>query len=247
VKINRNEEDATLAFVPTGTSEVEVVTAILAIVTPGEKLSYAGRNDATETEKFSIELYAGATKEPSSETSGNVTVVGIAHVGGVRLDLRGDTDDDDLEVRRLRDTCYFGSGGLIFLGETEVDGRKALLITAAKCKLCEGNMLGLGECEWKTCNACKDKCEHVYIRGLVHGGGAGGVGMGEYCEKCGRCKPLDEGERPKSQIEHHLAVERELGVHVMYKEGPLTTPTEVVQAARLVRGYRRSRARAQTS
>jgi hypothetical protein len=247
MRIIRNNEQSTLTLVPTEESQAATVAAMLEVLKPGDKLDYGGRRDATDTEKFAIHLYAGSRRERQTTTSGNITFTGDVHVGGVHLTLQGDSDDDGLEVRRLRDTCYWGTGGLIFFDAVEVEGVNSLLVTAAQCKLCGGNMLSWHECHWKMCSACKDKCEHVYSRGMIVGGDAGTMGMGERCEKCGRGKPLEEGERPKTQIEHHLAVSRELGVHVEYKNGPVATPQQAVQLARLVRRHRRSRSRAQAT
>jgi len=106
----------------------------------------------------------------------------------------------------------------------------------------------MGECEWKTCNACKDKCEHVYEPGLVHGGNAGMMAPGEFCGKCGRGKPEDPGVRQKTKIENELAVERELGIKVIYKNLPGGMgPNDVVQYERFKRRLLKARARTATA
>ena len=154
----------------------------------------------------SIFMLVGVSEEERSDTSGNVTVHRTVHVDSVKLILIGTTEEDKHEVGRIRDACYFGSGGLIFIGETEVDGKKAIITTAKRCKHCGSGMIRYFDCERSTCDACAAKCEHNYVRGAIHGGGTD-IGVGEFCDKCGRGKPKAEDEREKSVIEHHLAVE----------------------------------------
>ena len=244
MKIIRDKQLATLTFVPVESAEEQIVASIVAMLKPEDKLSYGGRERDGDDDKFCIiHLHAGAREETQSKTEGNITVTRDVHVGGVKLTLVGTTEEDKHEVGRIRDMCYFGSGGLIFIGETEVDGKKTIVTTGLRCRHCGAGMIRYSDCEWKTCDACAAKCEHNYVRGMIHGGGVGDMGVGEYCDKCGRGKPKAEGEREKSKIEHHLAVEKELGVNVIYKDGPPVTPRQAVEVNRLVRRHSKSRRR----
>lgn len=204
MRVIRDEKLATYTLVPIEQEEEQILASIAATIQTGDKLSYGGRGRDGEDDKFcTVHL----------------------HIGGVELVLGGSTEDDKYEVNGIRNTCYFGSGGLIFLGVVEVDGKKAIVTTAKYCKQCGGAMINCFACEWGICDACAAKCEHLYERGSIHGPKID-IGMGEFCGLCGRGKPKAEGEREKSQLEHHLAVERELGVKVIYKNTPLT-PSQI--------------------
>lgn len=243
MRIICDQAGGTLTFVPVEPDEERVIASIAAILKPEDTLSYGGRGQDGDGDKFcTVHLHAGASRETQSKTEGNVTVTRNVHVGGVELMLRGSTEDDKYEVNGIRNACYLGSGKPIFLGETTVDGRKAITVTMGRCKHCGAGMINSSACEWGTCDACVAKCEHSYVRGFIHGGGTD-IGVGEYCNKCGRGKPRAEGERKKSQIEHHLAVERELGVTVLYKDGFPRTPREVVEVGRLARRYDKAQSR----
>lgn len=244
MKIIRDKQLATLTFVPVEVDEEQVIASIAAMLKPEDKLSYGGRGRDGDDDKFcTVHLHAGGREEKRSETSGNVTMHRTVHVDSVELVLRGSTEEDKHEVGCIRDTCYFGSGGLIFIGKTEVDGKKAIITTAKRCKHCGAGMIRYSDCEWSTCDTCAAKCEHNYVRGAIHGGGTD-IGAGEFCDKCGRGKPKAEGEREKSIIEHHLAAEKELGVNVLYKDGFPGTTRQAVEVGRLARRYNKSRRRA---
>ena len=75
-------------------------------------------------------------------------------------------------------------------------------------------MIGIRACEWGVCNLCAAKCEHEYIRGPIRGGGTD-IGVGDFCEKCGQGRPLDQGELPKTVAEHHQAAKEELGLIIL--------------------------------
>lgn len=244
MKIIRDKQLATLTFVPIETDEEQIIASIIATLKPEDKLSYGGRGSDGEGDKFcTVNLHAGGREEEKVETQGNVTFHSTVHVDSVKLVLRGSTEDDKHEVNRIRDTCYFGSGGLIFIGETELDGKKSIITTAKRCKHCGAGMIRYSDCEWSTCDACAAKCEHNYVRGAIHGGGTD-IGVGEFCDKCGRGKPKAEGEREKTVIEHHLAAEKEGVVDLLiYKNGPPTTPRQAVEMNRLVRRHSKSRRR----
>jgi hypothetical protein len=241
MKIIRDRQLATFTFVPVEADEEQVIASIAAMLKPEGKLSYGGRGRDGDDDKFcTVHLHAGGREEKRSETSGNVTMHHTVHVDSVELILRGSTDEDKREVNCIRDTCYFGSDGLIFVGETEVDGKKSIIITAKRCKHCGAGMIRYSDCDWSTCDACAAKCEHNYVRGAVRGGGTD-IGVGMFCNKCGRGKPKAEGEREKSVIEHHLAAEKELGMTVLYSGEFPGTPRQAVELARLARSYNKSR------
>ncbi|MBI4088035.1 hypothetical protein HY418_01475 [Candidatus Kaiserbacteria bacterium] len=243
MKIIRDKQLATLTLVPVEADEEQVIASITAMLKPEDKLSYGGRGRDGDDDKFcTVHLHAGGRVEGKRETQGNVTTIRTVHVDSVELVLRGSTEEDKHEVGRIRDTCYFGSGGLIFIGETEVDGKKSIITTAKRCKHCGAGMIRWSNCEWGTCDACAAKCEHNYVRGAIHGGGTD-IGVSEFCNKCGRVKPKSEGEREKSRLEHHLAAEREVGINVLYKDGPSVTPRQAVEVGRLARRYDKSRRR----
>lgn len=245
MKVVKDSQAATLTLVPVEAGEAEVLASMLATLKPEDKLVYGGREKDGEGDKFcKIHLHVGSHKEERTEVRGKITIRCTLNVGGVELVLCGSTEEDKQEVGRIRDTCYFGSGGLIFLGEAEVDGKRVMVTTAKRCKHCQAGMIRHTECEWSTCDACAGKCEHNYVRGAIHGGGTD-IGMGEFCDKCGRGKPKTKGEREKSVLEHHLAAVRENVVdELIYKDGPPNTPEEVVNLNRLVRRYAKSKARA---
>jgi len=226
MRIIRNERLATYTLVPVESEEQQILASIAAVLKPGDKMSYGGRRRDGDGDEFcAVCLHAGAQTEVQSKTEGRITVTQNVHVGGVELVLRGSTEDDKYEVNGIRNTCFFGSSGLIFLGEVEVDGKQAIITTAKYCKFCGGAMISYLACEWSICDACAAKCEHEYKRGPVHGPEID-IGMGEFCRLCGRGKPKAEGEREKSQLEHHLAVEHELGVNLIYKNTSLT-PSQI--------------------
>ncbi len=241
MRIIRDKELSTLTFVPVEANEEQIVASIATMLKTEDKLSYGGRGQDSEDEKFcTVHLHAGGREEPRSETIGNVTVHRTVHVGSIELVLQGTTQEDKREVGRIRDMCFFGSSGLIFIGEADVDGKRAIITTGRRCKHCGAGMICYSDCEWKTCDVCAAKCEHNYVRGMIHGGSVGDMGVGEYCDRCGRGKPKVEGEREKTKIEHHLAIENELGMKVIYKDGPPITPRQAVEVNRLVRRHSKS-------
>jgi hypothetical protein len=244
MKILRDNKLATLTLVPIEATEEQVIASMATMLKAGDKLSYGGRGQDSEDKRFcTVHLHAGGRKEELVKTDRNVTVHRAVHVDSVELVLQGTTEEDKREVGSIRDMCYFGSSGLIFIGETEVDGKKAIVTTGLRCKHCGSGMIRYSDCEWKTCDVCAAKCEHAYVRGMIHGGDVGDMGVGEYCNKCGRSKPRAEGERKKTRIEHHLAVEKELGVKVIYRDGPPETPRQAIEVNRLIRRYGKSRRR----
>lgn len=235
MKIIRNEESQTWTLVPVEDGETEVLTSIVAMLKPEDELSYGGRS-RDDGESCKLHLHVGANREPRIETRGNVTIERTVYVGGVELVLRGSTEEDKNEIWSVRYGAVYS--GLIFLGEIEVDGKKAIIVTAGRCKHCGAALLNP---EWQTCDTCAAKCEHNYVKGAVHGGSTD-IGVGEFCDICGRGKPRPEGEREKSLIEKHLEVEKELGILVSHKVAgiPFVSSQEIVGANRLARRYAKS-------
>lgn len=211
-----------VSLIPVEVGEEEFVASVAANFKHGEKIRYGGRR-SEENEKFvMVRLHV----QPDKSDEGFL--------------VKGSTEDDKYGVNNIRNICYFRTNGLIFLDAIDVDGKKALRLTASYCKHCNAPMATMRECEWVTCDECAAKCEHEYERGMIHGSGLE-MGVGEFCGKCGRGKPPVPGEREKTPIEHQLAVEKELGIKVLYKNGPPTTPREFVKVSRMVRRYRKSK------
>jgi hypothetical protein len=242
MQIIRNEEMAYFTFAPTDEEEVAVLQSVIALAKPKDRIKYGGRSGGDDGVPFMIFLHVDSQTEEVKEVEGNVTLTSYRRVGGVKLVLRGTTEADDAEVRRIRDAIYFGAGGAIFLGSCEVDGKTAIMVTLSHCKLCNAPMIDLSSCEWKTCKACAAKCGHQYERGAVHGGSAGDIGMGEFCNLCGRGKPEPESMRTKGWVERGLEVERELGMMILDKSTG-ARPKQVARVQRVVRNLSRARAR----
>jgi hypothetical protein len=241
MKIIRNEEVASFTFVPVEEGEAEILDSIIAIAKPEDKMEYGGRN--SDDKSYVVYLHVGSHAEKRTEINGNVTAHWEEEVGGIKLELRGSTENDQREVRLIRDVCYFGSGGLILVGSYDLDGKRVVVTTAKRCKLCRAGMIDFGSCEWGVCGTCAGKCELHYVLGVVHGGSAGNIGMGEFCEICGRSKSEAKDERKKEQVERELEVQRETWAQVMYTNGPFQTPQHAVDFNRLVRRYRKALSR----
>jgi hypothetical protein len=193
------------------------------VTTSGERIGYGGfQREDDDSGVGIVHLHAGSTREERVRTEGSVTFHRWEHVGGVHLALEGTTDEDKKAIARIRRICFF-SGGLIFLGKYQVHGTSVLTVTGTYCKKCSAPIIDSGRCEWKTCAACVATCTHQYVRGAIHGGGLD-IGVGEFCGICGIGKPEDENAPQRSLLEHHLAVERELGVNLFYRDGPFPTP-----------------------
>lgn len=186
MKIILDEGEKTFKFVPVEPGEAEIVSVLMEAAKPGDQLRYSGR------EAYSLKFSVGGTWEEEATTQGNLTIRRQVHKGGMQFDLQVSTPEDESHVRRIRDCCYFGSGGLIFLGTDDVDGKKALVVTVGLCKRCHAWMITLTECEWEVCDACAALCSHEYKEGYVHGGRAACLGLGEFCGECGRSNPAVE-------------------------------------------------------
>ncbi len=239
MKIIRNEELATWTLVPVEEGEAETLASVVAMLKPEDRFGYGGmRHGGEDGKSCLVYLHVGAERREKKEiVSEHLTFITHPYEGGIELVLGGSTEEDKKEMWGIRYGCCYG-GGLIFLGETEIDGKKAIITTAGCCKHCGAALL---EPEWKTCDTCAAKCEHDYVKGAVHGGGMD-IGVGEFCDKCGRSKPRSDGEREKTVIENHLEVEKELGIPVFHKVGdiPFVSSQEIVKVNRLARRYAKS-------
>ena len=212
MKIVTDAENGTWTFVPKRMREEIVIHAIAEILKPGDKIAYGGRSGIGD--KLKLYLYSGSKEIRKTTKKGNVSFTESAFIQGRKLILRGSNRNDRDEVCAIRDVIYFGSGGLIYLGQTEIDGVLSIIVTGTKCKHCENNTISLGECHWKTCKSCCAKCEHHYIRSTVIGTGFG-IAMGEFCDICGDTKPWTDEQNAMSNYERHREVEFELGVIVI--------------------------------
>jgi hypothetical protein len=239
VKIVNNEGQGTFTLVPNTILEQKTLLSMTGLLKPEDKFSYLGRNNDTKG-FYAVSLGVGGHYEERTQTNGRSTAKWHEYVGGVKLKLRGSTRKDKFTINGIRNKCFFGRCSPIYLGKIEVEGKLSTIITLKRCKHCGANMVDDG-CEWGVCEACVSKCEHEYVKGFVHGG-AIDIGAGEYCKKCGRGKPKTPDEREKTLIEHHLAVEKDLGARVLYKDGPAHTPKELVKVARLSRRLAKSKA-----
>lgn len=202
--IIRNDEKATWTLVPTTSDEERTRASVASFLSVGDKMQYHGRGtDPDDENAITVRFNAGGKYE--RVTKGNST--NPDYVGGVTFHLIGTTPEDKDELGYVRDTCYVGSGGLILVEQSEVDGTPALVFTAKHCKLCGAPMIKMGRCEWETCDACSDKCEHELETGAIHGGGID-LGLGQFCGKCGIAKPKSDDEPEKSPLAHALAFQR---------------------------------------
>lgn len=194
MRIVRDDQLATWTLCPSDTEEEEGVRKALALLSPGVRLTYAGRaRDPLDPEICIVKLHVGGQLEKKLTTEGCITIAEQVFVGGIPLDLRGETAQDQQEVRHIRNTCYFGAGGLIFLGTIDVSGRPCLICTAMYCQRCGAAMIDSLACEWSTCSACAAVCDHAYIHGRIHSNGVD-IGMGEFCQICGRSKSKEPHE-----------------------------------------------------
>ena len=221
--ITRDDEAATWTFIATNNAEGSALADVATNLSIGEKLAYNGRN---ESDPARLLLHFNAGGRGEWVTRGNVTL--YEYIGGSEVELVGTSDEDNDEVGSIRDTCFFGSSGLILLKPTEVDGKPALVFTAEHCKLCNAPIIKMGRCEWSTCDACVEKCDHQYDRMPVHGGGIE-IGVGKGCQICGFVPP-DASDDAKTPLQHAVDAEVELGIPV-YAIGTGMTARELATAA----------------
>lgn len=239
MRIIRDEKSKTITLLPMEIEEAETLKLIAEKGKPGEQLRYGGCSSDDPEYKFCIVyLYFGSERKDvvKEETANFKLVHRGANVGGIQFALRGTTEQDKYEINGIRNTCYFGSGGLIYLGKVEVDGKVGIVCTAKYCSKCGATMLGRLECEWNICDDCAKKCRHAYERGAIFGPGVD-IGMGEFCGKCGRARKRGgtvKKDRAKSTTEQHVAVQKELGIPIIYKNTFLT-PDQLLYLEKLAK------------
>lgn len=225
VKIIRDETLATLTFVPVERNEKRWLSLLIKTLKVGDLIKYDGREDDRDDHRFcDIHLRFGKwSKKKEAERLRNDGSYSWSNVvDGYKLKLSGSTEQDRYKVNDIRNgACYVGQ--LIFLGEVEVDGQRAIVLTIFYCPHCGVAIIDSCSCEWRTCNVCAAKCEHNWVEGLVKGGGIpGGHGVGKFCDKCGRGKMPTRRQKKMSQAEHAIEIERKLGFKTIYKNTPLT-------------------------
>ena len=242
MKITRDESVATYTITPVDGKEEEKITAAVGFLKPGDRFIHRGRRYDEESHRTTTLILqaGGESKWESRKESEWVTITEMVYVGGIEIEFQTAEGGEEM-LGQIAMTSYY-SGGLVFLGVTEVYGKKSLTVTGTYCKNCGAAIVDSGRCEWGICEACVQKCEHDYKVGAIHGARVD-IGVGEFCGKCGRGKPRPEGEREKNLIEHHLAAQRELGVYVFYPNKSPCTPEGQVKAARLFRRWVRSKER----
>lgn len=202
VHITRNDEKGIWSLVPATSNEAETLSSVANFLPVGTKMSYMGREtDPDDGNALALSFNAGG--KGSRVTKGSAT--SIDYVGGVSFTLVGTTPEDKEELKGMRDTCYMASSGLILIEILRASrAQPGLLFTAEFCKHCNAPMIKMGRCEWKTCDACVDKCDHDWKTGAIHGGGID-IGVGEACRYCGIRKPKSDNEPEKSPLAHALA------------------------------------------
>lgn len=173
MKVLIDRQAGLVRFVPVEQEEEQEVAAILEKIVPGGFIKYGGRSTGDDG---SIVLFFRIEREKV-------------------LTLRGSTKEDKKAVGSIRDTCYFSSSKLTLVCKEEIDGKSSLVLTAQHCKQCQSPMIDMPSCEWGICAACAEKCEHKFVPGPVHGGKVGSLGLGEFCDRCGRGKPDGEVEK----------------------------------------------------
>ncbi len=111
-----------------------------------------------------------------------------------RFRLIASSDKDEPVIREIRDAIFFGGHGLYVVGVHDAAGT-TLDMCVNFCKHCGAPLVRRGRVEWNTCKACVAKCKHAYTHGVVHGGVAGQLGNGVFCEKCGCGHPNKKPRR----------------------------------------------------
>jgi hypothetical protein len=231
MKVIRDNKRKVFILVPVENEEQKTFAKLVSAMNKGDVFEYGGRED--DGRHCKIFLHFGAKTKNRVKRDGCVTVRDSVLTGGVRVVVQGTNDDDKSEVGGLRDVCYFGGCSPIFMGPVKVQEEAGIAITLKLCKHCQAPMIGLVECEWSVCDACAKKCQHEYEKGIVHGGPAGTGAIGQFCGKCGRGKP-NSVDTKKSDAEHKVAIEEELGISWIYTD-TILTPRQIATQERVAR------------
>lgn len=159
-----------IVLTPTDAAEGNCLRALIA-GGAGSSLRYKGRSGAHPNDPYNLRMLLRF------------------ELDDYHIVVMASTDDGECDIRAIRDAVYFGGGGLTLLNHEEVDGKPSAQVCVTFCKHCQAPLIDMGRCEWKTCEACVDKCEHEYQEGATHGGPAGTLAVSAYCKKCGRGNP----------------------------------------------------------
>jgi hypothetical protein len=223
LNISANEGKGVFALSPVTEAEQVFLTAVKSTLPIGQSIKYDGRSGA--------EL-----RSPYSER-----MVLKFKLGDHKLELQASSDESEKVVRDIRDAAFLSGGELVLQGYTEENGL-TVEFCVTFCQHCKSPIIGGFRAHWKTCQSCSDKCSHEWTEGMVNNGGL--PGYGEHCSKCGIGKPKTEGERERTKIEQELDIQNKLGVKIYYKgEGLPQTPEQAIEMNRLVKRYRRAKAR----
>lgn len=217
MRILRNDDAQTWELQPTTPREAEVLTSVLCVLKRGQRMEFHGSRNGGDGHTIAIRFNAGG--EPIEVTNRGGWIRYTKYTGGVTWWLET-TPDNRAELWSIRNTCYIGSGGLIFLKPVKHDREYSLIFTAKYCKLCGAPMLDAGRCEWATCWACVERCDHQWERGAIWG--RVDIGVGFFCGTCGVGKPDDEEANTKTSLDHAVAAEQELGIIVWNKRLGMT-------------------------
>lgn len=193
MRVSVNEDLGIVMMTPTQISEKVFFEGLRILGEKGTTLLYKGhrmRNKNSPDERILLTV-----QDPSN----------------ILLVIEGDQKADDDGLRHLKDLLYYGSSKLEIL---DFIGDEMILFTVDRCKTCNRPMADFSSCEWKICKFCAQLCPHNYTRDAIHGGSVD-IGIGEFCNICGRGKPKDPHQLALTRQEHHEALLRELGVIVI--------------------------------
>lgn len=179
-----DKAEGTVNLSPATSEEEALLDRISNNIGKGGQLEYSGRDGAEHGTPYSerMELFF--------------------KLGGDKVTLVASSDEAEPVVRGIRDAIFFGGGGLhvVDIRFDVATGQKSLDMCVNFCQHCCAPLVEMGCVEWRTCETCVAKCEHHYVRGAVHGGSAGQLASGLFCDKCGRGKPDD---KPHVIVQHH--------------------------------------------
>ncbi len=205
MRIVADEEKGTWTFIPVTNKEFSMLAKVAGKLDLCQKLKYRNMVSRKDGSIAHLEFEIGPADDEKSKPDA--------------LILRGIGTEDKNQLASIRNTCFFGPGGLIYLGVASIEGVEGVVFTGEFCKVCGRDMIGLAQCETLTCHDCASKCEHQYKRGAFHGGEVD-IGVADVCTKCGRVRPRAEGESELTLAQHHQNVRNELGVKIHYIGGP---------------------------
>lgn len=172
MNIERNAEAGTMLFLASRDSEDDMLAKVGFYCMPGCYLRYDGCQRGDDASISALSLYA----------------CGLLRRCAVQVTVRGDTARDCEELVHIRDICYWGTGGVIFLRSAVINGRAGIVITGGHCRVCHAEVIGHKESVWSVCASCAAKCSHHYDRGVVYSSRRR-VEMRRLCLKCGRISP----------------------------------------------------------